>query len=128
MASDLHVGWVHCPTLTAEKEADPHIQEAIWRQDCRTGLLPFSQAQSTCNVTNSSSGLVNIGQVCLGRFVRMEGQIEKTPRGYLHSERRKFVEIMAWIIMISAGAAVLVAFVLLLSTYGSSGRTDDNLP
>ena len=49
----------------------------------------------------------------------MEGQFGKDAKSiYAQREkRRKFVEIMAWIIMISAGAAVLVAFVLLLKAH-----------
>jgi len=53
-------------------------------------------------------------------LVRMEGQIRKRRQETLYRQRerrRKFIEILAWIICISAGVAVLAAFVLLLKSH-----------
>ena len=50
----------------------------------------------------------------------MEGQIRKRRKEtlYLQRERRrKFVEIVAWIIFIGAGIAVLTTFVMLLKAH-----------
>ena len=61
-----------------------------------------------------------LGQSAWEELVRMEGQIRRRRQDAIYAQRekrRKFVEIMAWIIMIGAGVAVLTAFVLLLKAH-----------
>ena len=63
-----------------------------------------------------------MGQSYWDSLLRMEGQIRKQRAEtlYLQRERRrKFVEIVAWTIMIGAGLAVLTAFVLLLKSHAA---------
>ena len=55
-------------------------------------------------------------------MVAEEGRIRKRRQETLYRQRerrRKFVEIVAWTIMIGAGVAVLTAFVLLLKTHAA---------
>ena len=59
-------------------------------------------------------------------LVRMEGQIRKRRQETLYRQRerrRKFVEIVAWIVMIGAGIAVLASFVLLLKSHSANAET-----
>ena len=63
---------------------------------------------------------LTMGKSKWDELVRMEGQIRKRRQETLYRQRerrRKFVEIVAWIIMIGAGIAVLTAFVLLLKSH-----------
>ncbi len=56
-------------------------------------------------------------------LVRMEGQIRKRRQETLYAQRerrRKFVEILAWVVLISAGVAVLTSFVLLLKSHSAN--------
>ena len=58
-------------------------------------------------------------------LVRMEGQIRKRRQETLYRQRerrRKFVEIVAWTIMIGAGIAVLTSFVLLLKSHSAKAN------
>ena len=53
-------------------------------------------------------------------LVQMEGQIRKRRKETLYKQRerrRKFVEIVAWIIVVGAGFAALTAFVMLLKSH-----------
>ena len=55
----------------------------------------------------------------------MEGQIRKRRKETLYKQRerrRKFVEVVAWIIVIGAGFAALTAFVLLLKSHTASAE------
>mgnify|MGYP003110407084 FL=1 len=63
---------------------------------------------------------LTMGKSKWDELVRMEGQIRKRRQETLYRQRerrRKFVEIVAWVIMIGAGIAVLTAFVLLLKSH-----------
>ena len=67
-----------------------------------------------------------MGQSYWDSLLRMEGQIRKQRAETLYRQRerrRKFVEIVAWTIMIGVGLAVLTAFVLLLKSH--SARAGD---
>ena len=64
-------------------------------------------------------------QLTLGRkawddLIATEGQIRKQRQETIYKQRekrRKFVEIVAWIVMVAVGASVLAAFVLLLKAH-----------
>ena len=63
---------------------------------------------------------LTLGQSAWEELIRMEGQIRKQRQETLYRQRerrRKFVEVLAWTIMVGAGSAVLVAFVLLLKAH-----------
>lgn len=63
---------------------------------------------------------LTLGKSKWDELVRMEGQIRKRRKEtlYLQRERRrKFVEIVAWILFVGAGIAVLTTFVMLLKVH-----------
>ena len=65
---------------------------------------------------------LTLGQKAWNDLVAEEGRIRKRRQETLYRQRerrRKFVEIVAWTIMIGAGVAVLTAFVLLLKTHAA---------
>tara|TARA_R100000655_G_scaffold105305_2_gene153369 strand:+ start:925 stop:1626 length:702 start_codon:yes stop_codon:yes gene_type:complete len=65
---------------------------------------------------------LTMGKSKWDELVRMEGQIRKRRQETLYRQRerrRKFVEIVAWTIMIAAGIAVLIFFVLLLKSHSA---------
>ena len=65
---------------------------------------------------------LTMGKSKWDELVRMEGQIRKRRQETLYAQRerrRKFVEIVAWIVMIGAGIAVLTSFVLLLKAHSA---------
>lgn len=69
---------------------------------------------------------LTLGQKAWNDLVAEEGRIRKRRQETLYRQRerrRKFVEIVAWTIMIGAGVAVLTAFVLLLKSH--SARAGD---
>ena len=69
---------------------------------------------------------LTLGKSKLDELVKMEGQIRKRRQETLYAQRerrRKFVEIVAWIVMIGAGAAVLASFVLLLKSHSANAET-----
>ena len=69
---------------------------------------------------------LTLGQKAWQDLVAEEGRIRKRRQETLYRQRerrRKFVEIVAWTIMIGAGVAVLTAFVLLLKSH--SARAGD---
>jgi len=66
---------------------------------------------------------LTMGKSKWDELVKMEGQIRKRRKETLYKQRerrRKFVEIVAWIIVIGAGFAALTAFVLLLKSHTAS--------
>ena len=68
---------------------------------------------------------LTLGKSKWDELVRMEGQIRKRRQETLYRQRerrRKFVEIVAWTIMIGAGMAVLTSFVLLLKTHSAKAN------
>mgnify|MGYP003113829167 FL=1 len=69
---------------------------------------------------------LTLGRSKWEELVKMEGQIRKRRQETLYAQRerrRKFVEIVAWVVMIGAGIATLTAFVLLLKSH--SAQADD---
>lgn len=70
---------------------------------------------------------LTLGRSKWDELVKMEGQIRKRRQETLYRQRerrRKFVEVIAWIICISAGSAVLIAFVMLLKTHSAQAQND----
>ena len=68
---------------------------------------------------------LTLGKSKWDELVRMEGQIRKRRQETLYRQRerrRKFVEIVAWTIMIGAGIAVLTSFVLLLKAHSAKAN------
>ena len=66
---------------------------------------------------------LTLGKSKWDELVKMEGQIRKRRQETLYAQRerrRKFVEIVAWIVMIGAGIAVLTSFVLLLKAHSAN--------
>ena len=73
---------------------------------------------------------LTMGKSKWDELVRMEGQIRKRRQETLYRQRerrRKFVEIVAWIICIGAGIAVLTAFVLLLKAHSANAQAANDL-
>ena len=65
---------------------------------------------------------LTLGQKAWNDLVAEEGRIRKRRQETLYRQRerrRKFVEIVAWTIMIGAGLAALTAFVLLLKSHAA---------
>ncbi len=70
---------------------------------------------------------LTMGKSRWDELVRMEGQIRKRRQETLYRQRerrRRFVEIVAWIICVGAGAAVLTAFVLLLKAHSAKANPE----
>jgi|TARA_X000001316_G_C919035_1_gene33129 hypothetical protein len=68
---------------------------------------------------------LTLGKSKWDELVKMEGQIRKRRKETLYKQRerrRKFVEVVAWIIVIGAGFAALTAFVLLLKSHTASAE------
>ena len=68
---------------------------------------------------------LTMGKSKWDELVRMEGQIRKRRQETLYRQRerrRRFVEIVAWTIMIGAGLAVLTSFVLLLKSHSAKAN------
>ena len=60
---------------------------------------------------------MTLGRAAWDELVRMEGQIRKRRQETLYAQRerrQKFVEIIAWVIMIGLGVTVLTFFVMFL--------------
>jgi hypothetical protein len=63
---------------------------------------------------------LTLGQSAWEELVRTEGRIRKQRQETLYAQRerrRKFIEISAWVLLVSVGVAVLGAFVLLLKAH-----------
>jgi hypothetical protein len=68
---------------------------------------------------------LTLGKSKWDELVKMEGQIRKRRKETLYKQRerrRKFVEVVAWIIVVGAGFAALTAFVLLLKSHTASAE------
>jgi len=109
----------------AEKEAkNPPIFKKLFggksvEQEAIEAFAAKRKAQAQRDELKQWIGFT-LGQSAWEELVRMEGQIRKRRQDAIYAQRekrRKFVEIMAWIIMIGAGVAVLTAFVLLLKAH-----------
>jgi|TARA_Y100000052_G_C2951595_1_gene87608 hypothetical protein len=70
---------------------------------------------------------LTLGKSKWDELVRMEGQIRKRRKEtlYLQRERRrKFIEVIAWIIFSAVGASVLIGLVLLLKSHAAMAQND----
>ena len=68
---------------------------------------------------------LTLGQSAWNDLIKTEAAIRKQRQETLYKQRekrRKFVEIVAWIVLISVGAAVLTSFVLLLKSHSASAE------
>ena len=68
---------------------------------------------------------LTLGQSAWTDLIKTEAAIRKQRQETLYKQRekrRKFVEIVAWIILISVGIAVLTSFVLLLKAHSASAE------
>jgi len=66
---------------------------------------------------------LTMGKSKWDQLVAMEGQIRKRRKETLYRQRerrRKFVEIVAWILVSGVGLAALTAFILLLKSHSAS--------
>ena len=73
---------------------------------------------------------LTLGQKAWTDLVAEEGRIRKRRQETLYRQRerrRKFVEIVAWVVMIGAGLAVLTTFVLLLKAHTAQAQTANDL-
>tara|TARA_R100001015_G_C4632040_1_gene195105 strand:- start:2844 stop:3521 length:678 start_codon:yes stop_codon:yes gene_type:complete len=109
----------------AEKEAkNPPIFKKLFagktvEQEAMEAFAAKRKAAAQRDELKQWIGLT-LGKSAWDDLVRMEGQIRKRRQDAIYAQRekrRKFVEIMAWIILISIGIAVLTAFVLLLKAH-----------
>lgn len=68
---------------------------------------------------------LTMGKSKWDELVKMEGTIRKRRQETLYKQRerrRKFVEIVAWVIFIGAGVAVLATFVMLLKSHTANAE------
>ena len=68
---------------------------------------------------------LTLGQSAWNDLIKTEAAIRKQRQETLYKQRekrRKFVEIVAWIVLISVGAAVLTSFVLLLKAHSAAAE------
>tara|TARA_R100001440_G_scaffold49766_1_gene69725 strand:+ start:32788 stop:33465 length:678 start_codon:yes stop_codon:yes gene_type:complete len=109
----------------AEKEAkNPPIFKKLFagktvEQEAMEAFAAKRKAAAQRDELKQWIGLT-LGKSAWDDLVRMEGQIRKRRQDAIYAQRekrQKFIEIMAWIIMISVGIAVLTAFVLLLKAH-----------
>jgi hypothetical protein len=109
----------------AEKEAkNPPIFKKLFagksvEQEAMEVFSAKRKAQAQRNELKQWVGLT-LGQSAWEDLVRTEAKIRKQRQETLYAQRerrRKFVEIMAWLVMAGAGAAVLVSFVMLLKAH-----------
>ena len=114
----------------AEKEAkNPPIFKKLFanktvEQEAMEAFAAKRKAAAQRDELKQWIGLT-LGRSAWDDLVRMEGQIRKRRQEAIYAQRekrRKFVEIMAWIILISVGIAVLTAFVLLLKAHTASAE------
>lgn len=112
----------------AEKEAkNPPIFKKLFggqsvEQEAITAFANKQKAQQQRYELQQWISLT-MGKSKWDELVRMEGQIRKRRQETLYRQRerrRKFVEIVAWTVMIGAGMAVLTSFVLLLKSHSAT--------
>jgi len=112
----------------AEKEAkNPPIFKKLFggqsvEQEAITAFANKQKAQQQRYELQQWISLT-MGKSKWDELVRMEGQIRKRRQETLYAQRerrRKFVEIVAWVVLISAGVAVLTSFVLLLKSHSAN--------
>tara|TARA_R100000426_G_scaffold77234_2_gene54742 strand:+ start:7075 stop:7683 length:609 start_codon:yes stop_codon:yes gene_type:complete len=88
----------------------------------------FAAKQKAESMRNDLKNYVGMmyGKSKWDELVRMEGSIRKKRAETLYRQRekrKKFVEICAWVVMISIGVGVLTSFVLLLKAH--TARADE---
>ena len=108
----------------AEKEAKKLFAGKTVEQEAMEACAAKRKAAAQRDELKQWIGLT-LGKSAWDDLVRMEGQIRKRRQEAIYAQRekrRKFVEIMAWIILISVGIAVLTAFVLLLKAHTASAE------
>jgi len=111
----------------AEKEAkNPPIFKKLFGGQSveQEAVLAFANKQKAQQQRYELQQWISLtmGKSKWDELVRMEGQIRKRRQETLYRQRerrRKFVEIVAWTIMIGAGIAVLTSFVLLLKAHSA---------
>ena len=67
---------------------------------------------------------LTLGMSAWEELLKTEGRIRKQRQETLYAQRekrRKFVEVMAWILLIAVGSLVMIAFVLLLKHHAARG-------
>jgi hypothetical protein len=109
----------------AEREAkNPPIFKKLFagktvEQEAMEVFAAKRKAQAQRDELKQWIGLT-LGKSAWDDLVKTEGKIRKQRQETLYAQRerrRKFVEILAWVVMVAAGAAVLGAFVLLLKAH-----------
>ncbi len=69
---------------------------------------------------------LTMGKSKWDELIRMEGQIRKKRQETLYRQRerrQKFVEVVAWIVLVGLGAAILVAFIVFLKASQANADT-----
>ena len=109
----------------AEREAkNPPIFKKLFagksvEQEAMEVFAAKRKAQAQRDELKQWIGLT-LGKSAWDDLVRTEGRIRKQRQETLYAQRerrRKFVEIIAWVFLISVGVAVLTAFILLLKAH-----------
>ena len=109
----------------AEREAkNPPIFKKLFagktvEQEAMEVFAAKRKAQAQRDELKQWIGLT-LGQSAWEELVRTEGRIRKQRQETLYAQRerrRKFVEIAAWVLLVSVGTAVLGAFVMLLKAH-----------
>ena len=111
-----------------EKEAkNPPIFKKLFGGQSieQEAIMTFANKQKAQQQRYELQQLISLtmGKSKWDQLVAMEGQIRKRRKETLYRQRerrRKFVEIVAWIIVCGAGSAALIAFVLLLKSHTAS--------
>ena len=68
---------------------------------------------------------LTLGQSAWNDLIATEAKIRKQRQETLYKQRekrRKFIEILAWVLLVSIGASVLIAFVLLLKAHSAQAE------
>jgi hypothetical protein len=114
----------------AEKEAkNPPIFKKLFanksvEQEAMEVFAAKRRAQAQRDELKHWVGLT-LGRPAWEDLLRTEAKIRKQRQETLYAQRerrRKFVEIIAWIVMISVGTSVLVGFVLLLKAHAAKAE------
>lgn len=126
--------WMSCLSDLdqAEREAkNPPIFKKLFsgksiEQEALEIFAAKQKAQQQRDELRQFIGLT-LGQSKWNELVATEARIRKQRQETMYAQRerrRKFVEIMAWVVMIGAGLAVLTTFVLLLKAHTAQAAND----
>ena len=124
--------WMSCLSDLdqAEREAkNPPIFKKLFsgksiQQEALELFAAKQKAQQQRDELRQFIGLT-LGQSKWNELVATEARIRKQRQETLYAQRerrRKFVEIVAWVVMIGAGLAVLTTFVLLLKAHTAQAK------